>query len=191
MKLAHVDELIEKGMGFYSQNGRLNPYSILPGVTAPPHLHPNSDSFHYIIEGEGKFLVEDSEFPISQGMIVHVTPMTRYGIKNDSNQPIKILCIHCPLPPVFKEGDCFFCNKCGTEIAIIKAGVGSLVCCGVEMDRRHWDWNQNAMIVEKGVKKGDYPYNVDDEFTCKYCGTRIKIKGKGTGGPLLCCGFEL
>ena len=191
MKRAHVDELIEKKMGFYSKNGRLNPYSIPPGVTAPLHLHPNSDSFHYIIEGEGKFLVEEAEFPISQGMVVHVTPMTRYGIKNDSNQPLKILCVHCPLPPVFKEGDRFFCNKCGNEIEVVKAGVGSLICCGVEMDRGHWGWEQQAMIVEEAANKGNFSYKVGDELSCKYCGTRIKITSKGVGGPLLCCGFEL
>ncbi|RLB04313.1 MAG: hypothetical protein DRG50_09065 [Deltaproteobacteria bacterium] len=117
--------------------------------------------------------------------------MTRYGIKNDSNQPLKILCVHCPLPPVFKEGDRFFCNKCGNEIEVVKAGVGSLICCGVEMDRGHWEWEQQAMIVEEAANKGNFSYKVGDEFSCKYCGTRIKITSKGVGGPLLCCGFEL
>ena len=191
MKRAHVDELIEKGMGFYSQNGRLNPYNILPGVTAPLHLHPNSDSFHYIIEGEGKFLVEDSEFSVTQGMVVHVTPMTRYGVKNDSDKPLKMLCIHCPLHPVFRNGDRFFCNKCGNQVEVVEAGVGALVCCEVEMDTSHWDWHQKAMLVEDAVKMGDFPYDVGDELTCRYCGTRIKMTAKGYGGPLLCCGFEI
>lgn len=193
MRKMSVNEMIEKGIGSYSRNGRVQAFNILPGAIAQLHMHPDSDSFHYIIEGEGKFLVEseDKGFPISQGDIVHVTQMTRYGIKNDSQKPLKLLCIHAPLPATFKEGDRFVCNKCGTEVEIMTARVGALMCCGTEMDLKRWQGEGAQMIVKQAILQTYSKYRLGDEFTCRSCGSKIKIVGVGGGGPISCCGFEL
>lgn len=61
----------------------------------------------------------------------------------------------------------------------------------METDRRHWDCDQQVMVVEEGAQRGDFPDKVADELACKYCGAQIKICNKGMGGPLLCRGFVL
>ncbi|MCK5236820.1 MAG: desulfoferrodoxin FeS4 iron-binding domain-containing protein [Deltaproteobacteria bacterium] len=36
--------------------------------------------------------------------------------------------------PVKAEGEKFRCNLCGNEVHVTKAGGGTLVCCGEEME---------------------------------------------------------
>ena len=190
MRKSTIDEMIEKGASFYSNNMHVGVYSLAPNATGPLHLHPGSDSFHYVIEGEGKFLVDDKEFPISKGSVIHCTPMTRYGIKNGQKE-MKMLCVHAPMPVTFREGDKFICNKCGMEVEILKACIGSLICCGVEMNLRSRPGLDNQMIVKEAIPHHCPKYSPGDELTCKYCGTRIRFTEVGSGGPVLCCGFEL
>lgn len=33
-----------------------------------------------------------------------------------------------------EEGKTYVCNICGQEVKVTKSGVGTLVCCGVEME---------------------------------------------------------
>ena len=35
---------------------------------------------------------------------------------------------------VKKEGEKYRCNVCGNEVVVTKAGDGTLVCCGQEME---------------------------------------------------------
>ena len=36
---------------------------------------------------------------------------------------------------VSKEGEKYMCNVCGNEVTVTKAGGGTLVCCGEEMEQ--------------------------------------------------------
>jgi desulfoferrodoxin-like iron-binding protein len=36
---------------------------------------------------------------------------------------------------VEKEGEKYKCSICGNEVVVVKAGGGTLVCCGQEMEK--------------------------------------------------------
>ena len=38
------------------------------------------------------------------------------------------------MPPVRNENEKYRCNVCGNEVLVTKAGGGTLVCCGEDMD---------------------------------------------------------
>lgn len=57
------------------------------------HGHNIVDETFYFDEGSGVMIVDDKEYPAPQGSVFLIEPKEMHNIRNDSNQPIKIIFI--------------------------------------------------------------------------------------------------
>jgi desulfoferrodoxin-like iron-binding protein len=59
------------------------------------------------------------------------------------------------------------CNICGNEVIVTKAGGGTLVCCGEEMELIEPKKDKKSIIMEEGFEvneenEGDEPKEIED-----------------------------
>lgn len=58
-----------------------------------PHGHNELDETFFFIEGDGVMVVNDKEYPASEGTAFQVDPKEMHNIRNDSDKDIKIVFI--------------------------------------------------------------------------------------------------
>ncbi|MDN7240670.1 cupin domain-containing protein [Planococcus sp. N028] len=57
-------------------------FNFLPGQEMPKHGHPHKNTFVFVIEGEGKCYLDDSDSAIEPGDIIHCNPYQKISIEN-------------------------------------------------------------------------------------------------------------
>lgn len=72
-------------------------YGILyEGKSAKQHFHKESDEIYYVISGEGKVMLDGSQFDVKKGSIVYMPKMSVHGLQNSGNSGLEVLCISWP-----------------------------------------------------------------------------------------------
>lgn len=79
------------------ENRRLDSYI----VKVPPNSHsePSShdgEEMYYVIEGEAKFYVDEKEYTLLQGEMIHYPSTYKHYYRNDSQENLTILCVLTP-----------------------------------------------------------------------------------------------
>jgi quercetin dioxygenase-like cupin family protein len=67
--------------------------NIEPGGALPAHTHPAEESF-FVLEGEGLVIVNGESHPIQAEMALLASTGDVHGFTNNSNRPLRVLCIH-------------------------------------------------------------------------------------------------
>jgi quercetin dioxygenase-like cupin family protein len=62
------------------------------------HSHRGMDKMYYVIEGEGVFLLEEREVPMTAGQLLIAPDGVPHGIRNTSNKRLLVLAVLAPAP---------------------------------------------------------------------------------------------
>ena len=63
-------------------------FQILPPKTELPyfHIHTQNEETYIILKGSGDFQVDDDCFPISEGSVIRISPKSKRGLRNSSDE---------------------------------------------------------------------------------------------------------
>lgn len=64
--------------------------NFLPGQVLPPHPHPDSNVYMYVIEGKGICKIDDKEHPISEKDVIHAADKQHVSIENTGDSTLSI-----------------------------------------------------------------------------------------------------
>ncbi len=73
-------------------------YALEPGQEQKPHAHDDADKIYYVLEGSGIFLVGTEERELSQNQIVLAAAGESHGVRNTSDERLKLLVFMTPNP---------------------------------------------------------------------------------------------
>ena len=71
----------------------------LPNDTLGRHYHEEVEETFYVAQGRAAFTVNGEELEAAQGDAFRMEPTDRHDIRNDSNEPLKLVFIKCPYLP--------------------------------------------------------------------------------------------
>jgi len=73
-------------------DGYLRVFTVQPGGNSPLHAHP---WFHanYILEGEGKVIIDNIDHPIKAGSVAYIDGGKRHQFVNTGSAPLKFICL--------------------------------------------------------------------------------------------------
>jgi mannose-6-phosphate isomerase-like protein (cupin superfamily) len=68
-----------------------------PGQAPPLHVHDDTEQIFYVMEGEGRLQIGESEerLPVKPGDIVRIPPHTYHRIFCEGNHPLRYLSVDC------------------------------------------------------------------------------------------------
>ena len=72
---------------------------LLPGQTLGAHFHQEVEETFYVAQGRAAFTVNGEELQAAQGDAFRMETADRHDIRNDSNEPLKLVFIKCPYLP--------------------------------------------------------------------------------------------
>lgn len=70
--------------------------SIPPGGEIGEEVHPDNDQVLFLVEGEGKVVLDDKEEPYKKGDIVLVVAGTKHNFVNTGSDNLKIITTYSP-----------------------------------------------------------------------------------------------
>ena len=81
-------------------DGFMRVFTLEAGGNSPYHAHP---WFHanYVLEGEGKIVIEGEEHPIGAGSVAYIDSGKKHNFVNTGHGPLKFICL------VPQEGDSY------------------------------------------------------------------------------------
>ncbi len=57
------------------------------------HTHKIHEELYFVLSGKGEFQVDGKVFPIAEGSVVRVAPDGKRSIRNNSTEPMVMLCV--------------------------------------------------------------------------------------------------
>lgn len=69
-----------------------------PGQEHRLHAHTGMDKVYHVLEGSGRFLLEDREEPMEAGMMLIAPEGVPHGIRNDGDGRLVVLAVLAPAP---------------------------------------------------------------------------------------------
>ncbi|MDE5960896.1 MAG: cupin domain-containing protein, partial [Duncaniella sp.] len=57
------------------------------------HTHKSHEELYFFLSGKGEFQVDGDVFPVGEGSVVRVAPAGRRSVRNNSAQPLVMLCV--------------------------------------------------------------------------------------------------
>lgn len=69
-----------------------------PGQQHALHAHAGQDKVYLVIEGEGVFLLDGSELPMTAGDLLVAPEGVPHGVRNSSNRRLLLLALLAPAP---------------------------------------------------------------------------------------------
>ena len=72
--------------------------SFEPGQSHALHSHNGIDKMYYVLEGEGVFLLDGRELPMSAGDLLVAPDSVPHGVRNSSQRRLLILAVLAPGP---------------------------------------------------------------------------------------------
>ncbi|MDE5664859.1 MAG: cupin domain-containing protein [Duncaniella sp.] len=57
------------------------------------HTHKSHEELYFFLSGKGEFQVDGDMFPVGEGSVVRVAPAGRRSVRNNSAQPLVMLCV--------------------------------------------------------------------------------------------------
>ncbi|MBS4210100.1 cupin domain-containing protein [Bacillus sp. FJAT-50079] len=64
--------------------------NFLPGQKLPPHPHPDSHVYLYIIEGKGVCTIDDQQYAIAEKDVIHAVDNQHVSVENTGDAPLSI-----------------------------------------------------------------------------------------------------
>jgi quercetin dioxygenase-like cupin family protein len=64
-----------------------------PGQTHALHAHQGMDKMYYVIEGEGRFLLDGVELPMRAGDLLVAPDGVPHGVRNDSQARLLVMAV--------------------------------------------------------------------------------------------------
>lgn len=78
------------------ENRKLNFFHddvLKPGVSIGVHYHENEEEYYYIISGRGIMILDGEEYEVGPGDITAVYPGGSHGLRNHTNQDLRIIVV--------------------------------------------------------------------------------------------------
>jgi len=72
---------------------------LLPGQKLGGHYHHEVEETFHVSQGRGTFVINGAEYPAVEGDAFRMEPTDGHDIRNDSDQPLKLVFIKCPYLP--------------------------------------------------------------------------------------------
>ena len=69
-----------------------------PGQSHALHAHAGMDKLYYVLEGEGRFLLESRELPMSAGDLLVAPDGVPHGVTNTGDRRLLVLAVLAPAP---------------------------------------------------------------------------------------------
>jgi quercetin dioxygenase-like cupin family protein len=69
-----------------------------PGQEHRLHEHADMDKLYSVVQGEGLFLLQDSELPMREGDLLVAPAGVAHGIRNSSGERLVVLAVLAPSP---------------------------------------------------------------------------------------------
>ena len=69
-----------------------------PGQEHALHAHAGMDKVYYVVEGQGRFLLEGEEIEMAAGVMLVAPDGVPHGIRNDSSERLVVMAILSPPP---------------------------------------------------------------------------------------------
>ena len=70
-----------------------------PGQAHALHAHEGMDKVYQVVEGEGRFLLDDRELPMRAGDLLVAPSGVPHGVRNTSPERLLVLVFLAPSPP--------------------------------------------------------------------------------------------
>jgi mannose-6-phosphate isomerase-like protein (cupin superfamily) len=70
-----------------------------PGQEHRLHDHVDMDKLYSVVQGEGLFLLQDTELPMRAGDLLVAPAGVPHGIRNSSGERLVVLAVLAPSPP--------------------------------------------------------------------------------------------
>ncbi len=102
--------LIGKSDG--AENFAMRQFEVAPGGFTPRHSHPYEHEV-YVLEGQGIVVEGDTQHEIKSGDVIYVVPDEIHQFKNESESPLKFLCL---IPNSAMDKPITVEPECGLEI---------------------------------------------------------------------------
>lgn len=68
-----------------------------PGTSVGVHRHTDDQEYYYIVSGRGVMTLDGQDVEVAAGDITAVFPGGSHGLKNDSNEDLRIMVISIPV----------------------------------------------------------------------------------------------
>jgi quercetin dioxygenase-like cupin family protein len=72
--------------------------NFLPEQQLPPHKHPGSEVYLYIVNGSGTFLIDGAETVVTEGDVVHVSDQEEMAFQNSGSEPVSLYVVLSKIP---------------------------------------------------------------------------------------------
>lgn len=72
--------------------------NFLPGQQLPPHKHPGSEVYLYVVNGRGIFLIDGTETEVTESDLVHISDQEEMSFKNNGNEPVSLYVVLSKIP---------------------------------------------------------------------------------------------
>lgn len=69
-----------------------------PGQEHPLHAHAGQDKVYHVLEGDGVFLLDHHELPMSEGDLLIAPEGIAHGVRNTGRKRLLVLAILAPAP---------------------------------------------------------------------------------------------
>ena len=96
--ISFSEEKMKKNVLFETPRLFYDLYCLLPGQSQKVHAHEDSDKVYYVLEGTGRFTVDDEERDLPQGHAVIAPADEPHGVRNDTQENLVILVTMAPRP---------------------------------------------------------------------------------------------
>lgn len=87
---------------FTTHNSQLVLMSLLPGEEIGMEVHMDNDQFFRVDAGEGKVIIDGSEYMISDGFAIVIPKGAMHNVINTGGYPMKLYTLY--MPPHHKDG---------------------------------------------------------------------------------------
>ncbi len=96
--ISFSEEKMKKNSLFDSGRMFYDVYCLLPGQSQKVHAHADSDKVYYVIEGSGRFTIDDEEQSLDPGNAVMAHAGETHGVRNDTGENLVLLVTMAPRP---------------------------------------------------------------------------------------------
>lgn len=82
------------GQAVGATGGEFSLQVFVPGQeTGFLHTHKTHEELYFFLSGKGEFQVDGKDFPVEEGSVVRVAPDGRRSVRNNSIEPLVMLCV--------------------------------------------------------------------------------------------------
>ena len=78
---------------------QLDLYCLAPGQSQKPHVHGDQDKICYVLEGRGRFTLDDEADVLEAGEALVARAGASHGLVNDGPDRLVVLVVVTPPPP--------------------------------------------------------------------------------------------